>query len=205
MHTPTRAWKNTQAHCVCACLCWFCFVHVLLQGGFIPQNMGSHGLPMVSSLLPSRLSVGQAGAGWQRGQPTGKSWTAAWWDEAFPTLSPLWGSAGSQMLEPVMDALRWRQWDRQPERGKQPGHVWNRTAAATNLSLGSGWEGIISQALNQCQSEQGRLGATSAPLRRGWQSRRSSFCALPAPVCDIWGPLVALLSRNWRTLLCIFF
>lgn len=74
---PTCTWKNKQACCVCAQLCLFCFVHVPLRGVFIPQNVGSHGSPVVSSLLPSRLPLGQAGASRQHGQPAGESRKAA--------------------------------------------------------------------------------------------------------------------------------
>lgn len=70
---PMHAWKNMQA--ICARLSLFCFVHALLCGGFIPQNIGSHGPPGASSLLPFQLPFRQAGAGQQHGQPTSKSQT----------------------------------------------------------------------------------------------------------------------------------
>lgn len=88
------------------------------------------------------------------------------------------GGPATGLSAPVMDALRQEAAGQAAGEGAAARARLKRAGGCCRLSAGRSREGLISRALNQCQSEQRRWGATSAPLRRGRQPPRSSFCEL---------------------------
>lgn len=106
------------------------------------------------------------------------------------------GGPATGLSAPVMDALRQEAPGQAAGEGAAARARLKRAGGCCRLSAGRSREGLISRALNQCQSEQRRWGATSAPLRRGRQPRRSSFCELRRAAAGALRP--ALPSRGWR-------